>query len=287
MSNLTVRIISAMVMALVGFSGLILNSTSRWVVITAILSLGAWEFSRMVSTKLNGPRASWIPAVLVLLFALPQLSDFSTFLSGLAAFPGLVKSPLGTWVAGISVLCVLETTLVGFRYVAIESLAPWIYLELFGCAYFGLYAAAVFSLVKSEIGWSGIFPLLLVQLAMATADTGAYITGKAFGKNKLCPTISSGKTVEGAIGGTILTTLLVLGLGNKLLGTDWVQNLGLGLLLSGTAILGDLFISVLKRYTGFKDSSKLIPGHGGVLDRFDSLLFSAPVAVFYLQLFKP
>jgi phosphatidate cytidylyltransferase len=164
-------------------------------------------------------------------------------------------------------------------------MAPWIYLQLFGCGYFGWYAAAIFSLIRPEVGWRGIFPLLLVQLAVATADTGAYVTGRAFGKRKLAPTISSGKTVEGAIGGAVLTTILVMAIGPILLNTGGLVNLGLGLVLSCTAILGDLFISILKRHAGAKDSSHLIPGHGGVLDRFDALLFSAPVAAFYLSLF--
>ena len=259
-------------MGLVGFSSLTLNLYSRWALVTLVLSAGAWEYSRMVSTKLSGPRIAWFTAFLVALCALPHC-------------PGFPIIP--NWIMGITVAAVLSLTLIGFRYVDIATMAPWIYLQLFGCAYFGLYASTVFSLLTPEVGWYGIFPLLMIQAAMATADTGAYMTGKAFGKHKLCPTISSGKTVEGAIGGAALTIILVTALGPTLLGTTVWVNVGLGLVLSGTAIIGDLFISILKRYSGFKDSSHLIPGHGGILDRFDSLLFSAPVAVFYLHVFRP
>ena len=91
--------------------------------------------------------------------------------------------------------------------------------------------------------------------------------------------------MEGAIGGAVLTIILVMAIGPILLNTGGLVNLGLGLVLSCTAILGDLFISILKRHAGAKDSSHLIPGHGGILDRFDALLFSAPVAAFYLSLF--
>jgi phosphatidate cytidylyltransferase len=274
LSNLVVRILSAMAMGLVGFSALVLNLHSRWAVIAMVLSLGAWEYSRMVSIKLTGPSVAWLPAILVGLCTLPHLPGFTFF-------------PSELWIWGIGVVSVLGFTLLGFKYAHISIMAPWIYLQLFGCAYFGLYAMGIYALLNPMLGWQGIFPLLMVQLAISMADTGAYVTGKAFGKNKLCPTISAGKTIEGAVGGAILTTSLVIALGPVLLGTHWAINLGLGLVLSATAILGDLFISILKRYTEFKDSSHLIPGHGGILDRFDSLFFSAPVAVFYLHIFRP
>jgi phosphatidate cytidylyltransferase len=284
LSNLAIRIISALVMGLIGLSAATLNLYSRWAWITVILSLAAWEYARMVSAKLDGPRAAWYPAVLVLLFALPQFPCFHVLQVSASACPGFAAAPAETWIWGVSVLATLSITLIGFRYVDIATMAPWIYLQLFGCAYFGLYAMSLFSLLRPELGWRGVFPLFAVQLAMATADTGAYATGRAFGKRKLCPTISKGKTVEGAVGGAVLTTIVIAALGPTLIGTGTVASAGLGLLLSGTAIIGDLFISILKRYTGTKDSSHLIPGHGGVLDRFDSLLFSAPVAAFYLHL---
>jgi phosphatidate cytidylyltransferase len=117
-------------------------------------------------------------------------------------------------------------------------------------------------------------------------DDGADFTGRKFGRNKLAPTISSGKTREGAYGGVALTVLITALLGPKLLHTGLFANLGLGLVLALSAIVGDLFISILKRYTGTKDSSRLIPGHGGILDRFDALIFAAPIALFYLQLVR-
>ena len=163
-------------------------------------------------------------------------------------------------------------------------MAPWIYLHLFGIAYFGLYASALFELTWPYAGFKGIYPFLLILILIATADTGAYFTGRKFGKVKLAPAISSGKTREGALGGALATTVMALALGPFFLDTGWLVNIGLGLLMAVTAILGDLFISVLKRWAAVKDSSHLIPGHGGVLDRFDALFFSAPVAVFYLKL---
>lgn len=279
MSNFAVRAISAVGMLVVIYGLLVLNPYTRWAVMALILSVGAWEYARMVDRKFTGPGVAWLAGLLVAIYTVPH-------------FPGLVEGSIdlsaspAIWLWGVSILAVLAFTLVGYRRVDIATMAPWIYMQLFGCAYFGIYAAGVYGLLDDYPGWKGIFPLLMVQIAISSADTGAYLTGRKFGRNKLAPTISSGKTVEGAIGGAILTVLVTLALGPLLLDTGFLANLGLGMLLCGTAIIGDLFISILKRYTETKDSSNLIPGHGGVLDRFDALFYSAPVAVFYLHLVR-
>ena len=103
--------------------------------------------------------------------------------------------------------------------------------------------------------------------------------GSAIGSHKLCPTISPNKTVEGFLGSLVGTTASVAGLG-VFFGLPVLEMAGLGLALSVLATLGDLVESVAKRYTGIKDSGNIIPGHGGVWDRFDSVLFTAP-AVYY------
>jgi phosphatidate cytidylyltransferase len=122
--------------------------------------------------------------------------------------------------------------------------------------------------------------LLLLALIWA-ADIGAYFAGNAFGKNKLCPNISPGKTVEGALGGIILS--LVVGALYVLITTEkptleYYFSLGvLSLIVSLVSILGDLFESILKRIAEVKDSGKILPGHGGLLDRIDSLTCAAPI----------
>lgn len=277
MSNLAVRAISAAVMLVVIYGAFILSPQTRWAAMAIILSLGAWEFARMVSAKLAGPPGTaWLSAALTFLYVVPHYPGLVDGSISLSASPSI-------WLWGVSIAAVLIFTLLGFRRLDIASMAPWIYIQVFGCAYFGIYAAAIFGLLDDYPGWKGIFPLIMVQIAIATADTGAYFSGRKFGKNKLAPSISSGKTVEGAIGGAFLTIVICAILGPWLLDTGLLANLGLGLTLSATAIMGDLFISILKRYAGSKDSSQLIPGHGGILDRFDSIFFSAPVAVFYLH----
>ncbi len=277
MSNLTLRLISAAAMVVIIYGLLVASFVTRWAALALILAAGAWEFARMVNLKYRGPAVAWLAGLIVFVFAVPY-------------FPGLMENASGViasaaaWIWALSILSVIAFTLVGFRYLDIDGMAPWIYIQIFGCAYFGLYASALFGLLQPHPGWRGIFPLIMIQIAIAAADTGAYFAGRNFGKRKLAPSISAGKTIEGAYGGTALTILVTALLGPMLLHTGLLANLGLGLALAVTAISGDLFISILKRYVGMKDSSQLIPGHGGILDRFNSLIFSAPVALFYLQI---
>jgi phosphatidate cytidylyltransferase len=127
-----------------------------------------------------------------------------------------------------------------------------------------------------------IFWLLMVIMA---SDTGAFYSGRALGKTKLYPEVSPGKTWAGVIGGLIAALIVGFALGRWAL--PWVSQVvlvELALLLALVGLLGDLFESMLKRQAEVKDSSGLLPGHGGMLDRLDSLLFAAP-AVLYVRVF--
>lgn len=137
----------------------------------------------------------------------------------------------------------------------------------------------------------GFFYVILVLLVTWANDTGAYFVGMNLGKRKLCPKISPNKTIEGALGG-LISALIVTFLTGIWINTSLpqfafspVDLLFLGLLISLAAQFGDLVESLFKRDAGLKDSSNLIPGHGGILDRFDSLLFATPVVYYYLQVF--
>ena len=112
--------------------------------------------------------------------------------------------------------------------------------------------------------------------ATAVADTGAYFAGRRFGRRKLAPQISPGKTWEGLIGGA-LATLAWAGVGVWFADVALPIWLGVGAVVFGAAVVGDLFESALKRSRGVKDSGAILPGHGGVLDRIDSVLAAAPV----------
>ncbi|MEI8215677.1 MAG: phosphatidate cytidylyltransferase [Eubacteriales bacterium] len=137
-------------------------------------------------------------------------------------------------------------------------------------------------LIDKIPGYSQFVWVVLI-IAFGT-DTMAYFSGYLFGKHKLCPSISPKKTVEGAIGGT-LSSIIFCGIFGYFF-TDGllVHCLVLGFIGSIFAQLGDLTASIFKRKMGIKDYGNLIPGHGGMLDRFDSVLFTAPVVYYYLNI---
>ena len=122
------------------------------------------------------------------------------------------------------------------------------------------------------------------------ADTAAYLTGRAFGKHKLAPVISPGKTWEGVAGGVgavviyaIIWALFDPGLAARVQGAVWLPYLAGAVLLCAASVVGDLLESAAKRRAGAKDSGRLLPGHGGVLDRIDSASATLPVGLLLMQ----
>jgi phosphatidate cytidylyltransferase len=131
----------------------------------------------------------------------------------------------------------------------------------------------------------GSYWVLTLFVAAVLSDTGAYFVGRAFGRRKFSPRISPGKTWAGAYGGLLGTCLAITA--SKLLflpQLSWLDVFFLSVPLSVFLQLGDLAESFLKRGFGVKDSSNIIPGHGGVLDRLDAMLFGAPVVFFFSML---
>jgi phosphatidate cytidylyltransferase len=127
-----------------------------------------------------------------------------------------------------------------------------------------------------------VFWLLMVIMA---GDTGAFYVGRTWGKTKLYPEVSPGKTWAGVVGGIAAAVIVGLALGRWALpGVSLAALAWLALLLAVVGLLGDLFESMLKRQAQVKDASEILPGHGGMLDRLDSLLFTAPLVV-YIRLF--
>jgi phosphatidate cytidylyltransferase len=174
-------------------------------------------------------------------------------------------------------------------------------VTVFGALFVG-GAMSYVLLLRHLDGGGGASPLTALQGATLVAypialawigDTCAYFGGRAWGRRKLMPSVSPGKTVEGAIAGVVGTVTIGLVYAWGIFGV-WVGlpisplagALG-GLLISPAAQIGDLAESLLKREAGVKDSGRLLPGHGGILDRFDSLFFAVPVAYWYLAVLLP
>lgn len=138
-------------------------------------------------------------------------------------------------------------------------------------------------------GWfeaRGAWLVLYVFAVTWSTDAGAYFVGMRLGKTPLAPRLSPKKTREGAIGGLVAATLMSLAWGHWI-GLPWIHCLLLGPVLGALGQIGDLCESALKRDLGIKDFGTLLPGHGGILDRFDSLLFTAPIAYYYLIFVLP
>ena len=155
-------------------------------------------------------------------------------------------------------------------------------VTFFGLFYVCFLLGYLILIQREEQGQAWVFFLFLVVWA---GDTGAYYAGKLFGKRKLFPKISPKKTIEGAVGG-LSSSLIVAVVARSLFFPQYglVQIAFLGICLGGIGQIGDLAESLLKRSSGCKDSGRLFPGHGGVLDRFDSILFASPVLYYLLWL---
>jgi phosphatidate cytidylyltransferase len=151
-----------------------------------------------------------------------------------------------------------------------------------------LYLGLAFGSLVAVRGLFGREALLLMMITIVVSDSGQYYSGRLFGRTPLAPAVSPKKTVEGAIGGAACATAAF-----AIIARWWLPGVTLrwtallGLVLVALGIAGDLFESLLKRSAGVKDSSALIPGHGGVLDRIDALLFAAPVYYVALRFLSP
>lgn len=164
-----------------------------------------------------------------------------------------------------------------------------VYAHGFITLFISIFMASVIAL-RTQFG---IYAVLIIFICAWTTDTGAYFAGRFFGKHKLMPKVSPKKTVEGAIGGVIVCMLccaLYLFILNRIehagiIGMDhYAQFIVLGGIASMISQMGDLAASAIKRDCGVKDFGNILPGHGGILDRFDSVVFIAPFIYYLMKL---
>lgn len=166
----------------------------------------------------------------------------------------------------------------------VSTSVPAAAATLFAAAYVGALGGTIAALRVLPPESDGAWRVTLLLAIVMTSDTFAYFTGSAFGRRKLAPLVSPGKTVEGLAGG--LAGGIVAALAVRQFGLPSMPApaaVALGIVVSTFGVAGDLVESLMKRWSGVKDSGRLFPGHGGMLDRLDSLLFGAPVLYYYFH----
>ncbi len=159
-------------------------------------------------------------------------------------------------------------------------------VTIFGIIYITILLSFVVLTRNME---NGNLLIWLILIGGWVTDSAAYFAGRFMGKNKLTPDLSPKKTVEGSIGGTVVCTLVIFAYGltiNSLynINIPLIHYILLGIITSSISQVGDLVASAIKRSTGIKDFGNIMPGHGGVIDRFDSILLAAPAVYYYLQI---
>lgn len=252
-----------------------------WVVLLVNGSAFQFYLAMLVITAIGG--AEYLKMIMT-----PRPNLFSRlYLIGAICLPVIVTLP----VEGSPEIPLQAGLFAGFFLVTLYFLRCYTHFDntyerfsrmVFGVVYVGVLASYLVLLRKFPEGGSWLVVLTAVT---AGSDSGAYYFGSTFGKRKLCPNISPKKTIEGALGG-LFCGLVAASVSAILLleNVNWLFVAVAAVLLTGVGILGDLTESVIKRGTGTKDSGTLLAGHGGVLDRIDSLLLSAPV-LYYLLFF--
>ena len=259
-----IRIISGIIGLAVLVPLVIIGGVWLQVGLTAVTVIGMWEFYRAFGDIGIAHFAGLALAVAHIAFI--STGDHFTGI-WLLAFP-------------IVLLVVTYAAFVGMRRETFTAKSGAI--AIFGFFYIAVTMSAIFLLRERQA--LGQFYVWLVFISAWGCDTGAYFTGLAMGRHKLAPVLSPKKTVEGSVGGTVIATLLgaiygfiLYNLGHLDFGYILIFAL-VALACSMAGQIGDLAASAIKRSRGLKDYGNVMPGHGGVLDRFDSIIFTAPLA---------
>jgi phosphatidate cytidylyltransferase len=251
-------------------------------VLAAIIWLPAWVFLTVLAAVVVGAAVEQL-----------QMARAAGIPCGTRLPPVMVAGVVAAgWIAGAPGLLV--------AVVSVLLLAPTLQLADPGAPKGGLTGAAVTTLTvlylgvtTTCLGWLRTLPgdalgwrlVLLFLITIWFGDSGAYYVGKNLGRHRMSPQVSPNKTWEGLAGGVVATFVAAAILKIILrLELGWLEVVSIGAILAVAAPVGDLIESLIKRDTGVKDSSGLIPGHGGLLDRTDSLLFAAPPVLGYLLL---
>ncbi|BFT61574.1 phosphatidate cytidylyltransferase [Pseudomonas moorei] len=264
------RIITALILLPIALCGFFLLEGSAFALfIGLVVTLGAWEWARLAGFTAQSMRIGYAAVVAVMLLVMHLL-------------PGLAP-----WILGASVIWWGVATYLVLTYPQTSEHWASAACKLVVGLLILLPAWQGLVLIKQEP--LGNWLIMAVMVLVWGADIGAYFSGRAFGKRKLAPQVSPGKSWEGVYGGLVASLLITVIVGFV---RDWtVAQLFKGLvgaaLIVFVSVVGDLTESMFKRQSGIKDSSNLLPGHGGVLDRIDSLTAAIPVFAVLLWMAAP
>jgi len=236
-----------------------------WLAMMLVAYQGGLEFTRMaVADVIHGGQRFFFPV----LFVLPVI------------FAGLDST--FTMSSGLLISFIFIAAFILYRYANLDNPYKFFSSAVLGLVYVGFLTAHLVLLHQLE---NGNLWIIVLTAITAGSDTGAYYSGRLLGRHKLCPAISPKKTIEGAVGGLAGGLFCALFFSWLLLPQVNYYFVSIGsLVLVVVGIGGDLTESVFKRAHGIKDSGKLLAGHGGILDRTDSILFAAPVLYYFLLL---
>lgn len=237
-------------------------------VLSVIVFIGAYEWASLSGIKNRLLKALYSVTCLLIAVASVYLSTESHQL--------IMYLMLGFWLITVAMLITIPNVLMGVN-------ANVVTLSLLGAV---IISSTWLSLYLLRINFTdGNSLLMYLLLLIWIADSGAYFAGRAFGKHKLAPAISPGKSIEGVLGGLIACFIFSYFALEYIGYSSSVVFLAISLTVAFVSVYGDLFESLMKRKAGVKDSGSILPGHGGVLDRLDSLIAAGPFFVACLYLF--
>ncbi|WP_195252336.1 phosphatidate cytidylyltransferase [Hoylesella timonensis] len=275
--NLITRSITGILYVAIMVTGF-LQSVNMIVVFALITGLATWEFTGLVNEYKHVNVNRLITTVAGVYFFLAVAGVNSGAIQTNAVFVPYLLTIIYLFISGLYTK-------------SSDSVNDWAYTML-SQMYIALPLSTInviaFRQAADGLNYYYYLLPLSIFIFLWTSDTGAYCTGSLFGKHKLFPRISPAKSWEGSIGGGILVLIVasvmyyIESQGENLSGLNLIEWLGLGLVVVVFGTWGDLVESLLKRTLGIKDSGNILPGHGGILDRFDSSLMAIPASVVYL-----
>ncbi|MCW8831879.1 MAG: phosphatidate cytidylyltransferase [Colwellia sp.] len=282
------RVITALILAPAAISAIFYLPLNYFAaLLLAIIAIGAWEWGPLMGFATKTRRSIFviITSVLIALvwlilspenmwLAAKQLHDYAMILLWLS---------VAWWmVAAVLMFAYPKYSNFWSSHRSIRGVFGWLTLVPTWLAF-----VVIRSNSYGEDPYHGAQLLMFLFLMVWSADVGAYFVGKAFGKHKLMPNVSPGKTIEGFLGGIISACILIAVAAYQL---NWTSGqvttvLLVTVLITTVSVLGDLNESMFKRQAGVKDSGSILPGHGGILDRIDSLTATAPIFALCYVLF--